>query len=248
MISRYQFLDIKKSNSWYQEFDFLISRNGILDIKNLIFWYQEIGHGGPLIQRTSSLDQKAKATNRMHSRDPEAFGKKCCYFWFHSEVKFVTRFWRIFGLSYICVFLCNVYRFLCDKELYLHKFCVITMFISGRMHIVKILILEKNYIYIYEGEKGRGCTSACICMETHSQPLVQNCLMDIYKLARVNVLRTPHICIDFWAPQCRIQVGAEIDMKATPTKQMHGNYLEACGKKCCYFWFYFWRVFDVFRT
>ena len=28
----------------------------------------------------------------MHSSDLEACGKKCCYFWFHSEVKFLTRF------------------------------------------------------------------------------------------------------------------------------------------------------------
>ena len=46
---------------------------------------------GPLLQRTSS-DQKATSTNRMHSSDLEAFGKKCCYFWFHSEVKFLTCF------------------------------------------------------------------------------------------------------------------------------------------------------------
>ena len=31
-------------------------------------------------------------TNRMHSNDLEACGKKCCYFWFHSEFKFLTRF------------------------------------------------------------------------------------------------------------------------------------------------------------
>ena len=52
----------------------------------------KIGHGGPLPQETSSSDQKATATNRMHSNDLEASGKKCCYFWFHSEVKFLTRF------------------------------------------------------------------------------------------------------------------------------------------------------------
>ena len=51
----------------------------------------KLGHGGPLLQRTSS-DWNATATNQMHSSDLEAFGKKCCYFWFHSEVKFVTRF------------------------------------------------------------------------------------------------------------------------------------------------------------
>ena len=56
----------------------------------------KIGHGGSLLQRTSSSDWKATATNRMHSSDIEALGKKCCYFWFNSEVKydaFLTSFW-----------------------------------------------------------------------------------------------------------------------------------------------------------
>ena len=57
----------------------------------------KISHGGPLRQRTSSPDWKATATNRMHNSDLEAFGKKCCYFRFHSEVKvfdaFLTSFW-----------------------------------------------------------------------------------------------------------------------------------------------------------
>ena len=47
---------------------------------------------GPLLQETSSSDRKATATNRMHSSDLDTCGKKCCYFWFHSEVKFLTRF------------------------------------------------------------------------------------------------------------------------------------------------------------
>ena len=63
----------------------------------------KIGHGGPLLQETSSSDRKAKATNRMHSSDLETCGKKCCYFWFHSEVKFLTRFDVFFGLSQICL-------------------------------------------------------------------------------------------------------------------------------------------------
>ena len=62
----------------------------------------KIGHGGP--QETSSSDRKATATNQMHSNDLEACGKKCCYFWFHSEVKFLTRFWRLFGLSHFALF------------------------------------------------------------------------------------------------------------------------------------------------
>ena len=52
----------------------------------------KIGHGGPLLQESSSSDRKATATNRMDSNDLEAYGKKCCYIWFHSEVKFLTRF------------------------------------------------------------------------------------------------------------------------------------------------------------
>ena len=50
------------------------------------------GHRGPLLPESSSSDRKATATNRMHSNDLEACGKKCCYFWFHSEVKLLTRF------------------------------------------------------------------------------------------------------------------------------------------------------------
>ena len=64
----------------------------------------KIGHGGPLLQETSSSDWKATATNRMHSNVLEACGKKCCLFWFHSEVKFLTRFWHRFGISHFCVF------------------------------------------------------------------------------------------------------------------------------------------------
>ena len=50
--------------------------------------------GGSLLQRTSSSDRKATATNRMHSSDLEAFEKKYCCHW---EVKFFetlrTSFW-----------------------------------------------------------------------------------------------------------------------------------------------------------
>ena len=70
-------------------------------------WIQggaKIGHGGPLLQETSSSDWKATATNQMDSNDLEACGKKCCYFWFHSEVKFLTRFWRLFGHSIFAYF------------------------------------------------------------------------------------------------------------------------------------------------
>ena len=52
----------------------------------------KIGHGGPLLQETSSSNRMATATNQMDSNDLKAYGKKCCYFWFHSEVKFLTRF------------------------------------------------------------------------------------------------------------------------------------------------------------
>ena len=53
----------------------------------------KIGHpreGGPLLQKASSSDRKATATNRIHSNDLEACVMKCCCFWFHSVVKFLT--------------------------------------------------------------------------------------------------------------------------------------------------------------
>ena len=52
----------------------------------------KIGHGGPLLQESSSSDRKATVTNQMDSNNLETYGKKCTYFWFHSEVKFLTRF------------------------------------------------------------------------------------------------------------------------------------------------------------
>ena len=44
--------------------------------------------------------------NRMHSNALEACGKKCCYFWFHSEVKFLKRFYYhvFFGVSHFALF------------------------------------------------------------------------------------------------------------------------------------------------
>ena len=63
----------------------------------------KIGHGGPFLQRTSSSDRKDTATNRMHSSDLEAFGKKC-FFLFHSEVEFLTRFLTSFWTwSFWCI-------------------------------------------------------------------------------------------------------------------------------------------------
>ena len=44
----------------------------------------------------------------------------------------------LLDLVNLVYFNANFYRFLCGKEFYLHLFCEIFMFISGRMHIVKI--------------------------------------------------------------------------------------------------------------
>ena len=49
----------------------------------------KIGYGGSLLQKTSSSDRKATATNQIHSNDLEAC-RKVMLFWFHSEVRFLT--------------------------------------------------------------------------------------------------------------------------------------------------------------
>ena len=64
----------------------------------------KIGHEVSFLQEFSSSDQKATATNQIDSNDLEAFGKKCCYFWFHSEVKFLTRFDVFLGLVILAYF------------------------------------------------------------------------------------------------------------------------------------------------
>ena len=45
-----------------------------------------------------------------------------------------------------------------------------------------------DFLCIYLGEGRRGCTNACICMGTHSQPLQQNHLMNLMKLGMDEVL------------------------------------------------------------
>ena len=50
----------------------------------------KIGHGGSLLQKTSSADRKATITNRIHSNVLEVCVMNCCCFWFHSVVKFFT--------------------------------------------------------------------------------------------------------------------------------------------------------------
>ena len=97
-------------------------------------WIQgraKIGQWGVLAPKDCFFSNKLN----MHGSDLKAYGKKYCYFWFHSEDKFLTGFWCVFGLGHFGVFLSSFYRFVCGKVFYLHVFCVISMFISGRMLI-----------------------------------------------------------------------------------------------------------------
>ena len=98
-----------------------------------------ICHGGSLLKKTSSLDRKATGTHQIHSSDLEArwSGKKCCYFWCHSEVKFLTCVLRLCGLGHFVVFNAISIDFYAAKSFICNKVCEIFMFISGEMHIVK---------------------------------------------------------------------------------------------------------------
>ena len=57
----------------------------------------KIGHGGPLLQRTSSWDQKATAANRMHSNDLQACGMKCGYLSLVGSIP-KSNIWRVFDV------------------------------------------------------------------------------------------------------------------------------------------------------
>ena len=53
----------------------------------------KISHGGggfPFFKKLLLQTWKATATKRIHSNDLEACVMKCCCFWFHSVVKFLT--------------------------------------------------------------------------------------------------------------------------------------------------------------
>ena len=155
--------------------------------------------GGPLLQRTSSSDLKATATNQIpvHSNDLEACGMKCCYFLFHSEVKFLTRFWRLFGLSHFALFWCNFYRFLCGKVFNLHLFCVISVFISGNNASIKdlnALRILMNFWCIYLGKERGGCAVMHVYVWEHIVSLYYRTTWWMFtKLDRDEVLMTLHM-------------------------------------------------------
>ena len=74
-------------------------------------------------------------------------------------------FYAVNRLIYI-YFICNFH--VCNwKNVYIKD-----------LNALRILM---NFLWIYLDERGRVCTNACICMGTHSQPLLQNCLMDVCK-------------------------------------------------------------------
>ena len=71
----------------------------------------------------------------MHGSELKAYGKKRCYFWFHSEVKYLMRFDVFLDLVILMYFNAISIDLYVVKVLYLHLFCVIAMFISARMLI-----------------------------------------------------------------------------------------------------------------
>ena len=108
---------------------------------------------------------------------------------------------------------------------------------------------------IHEKVGGGGCTNACIYMGTHSQPLLQNRLMDVYENLVGMKCSWPSTCKMFWpylprgrsrARQNRspggggplLQKTSSSDLKATATNRIHSSDLEACVMKCCCFWFH----------
>ena len=55
------------------------------------------------IQGGANIGHRAPSSKKFFFRPGcylQACGMKCCYFWYHSEVKFLTCFWRLFGLSH----------------------------------------------------------------------------------------------------------------------------------------------------
>ena len=194
----------------------------------------------------------------MDRNDLEVCGKTCCYFWFHSEVKFLTRFDVFLDLVIFAYSnaICN--RFLCSKELYLHLFCVISMFLWGRMLIyLNTWRILMNFLCIYLGEgKGGGALMHVYVLEHIFSLYYRTAWLMFTKLGRDEVLMAPHMFKGVLARSARTDPGRGQNMsKGDPffKKLLQIGRLqrqEACGKKCCYFWLHskviFLTRFDVF--
>ena len=96
---------------------------------------------------------------------------------------------------------------------------------------------------------GVGCTNACICIGTHSQPLLQNRFMDVYKTWYAWRDHGPAHALRCFGQICPgaapgrgqnrsrgplLQETSSSDPKATATNWIHSNDLEACVMKSCF--------------
>ena len=84
----------------------------------------KIGHSGSPSSTNFFFGLEGYSNKPNAYYDLEACGMKCCSFWFHSEVKFLTRFLRLFGLSHFALFQCNFYRFLCGIKCLIYIYFV----------------------------------------------------------------------------------------------------------------------------
>ena len=65
----------------------------------------KIGHGGPLLQETSSSDRKATATNQMDSNDSRSMWEEVLLSLVPFRSQIFDAFWRLFGLRHFALIL-----------------------------------------------------------------------------------------------------------------------------------------------
>ena len=164
----------------------------------------------------------ATATNRMHRNDVKACGKKCCCFWFHSKVEFLTHFWRLFGLSHFITISCNFYVVLCSDVLNLHVWCAAYISISSAMLIFKIWVYKEFYRIcktFISFKKGGGDAHIHVNAWEHIFSLFFRTAWWIFmKLGKIEVLMVLHKCFYFLArsAQGSIQGGLKIGHRGSP--------------------------------
>ena len=109
------------------------------------------GGGCPVLQETSS-DRKATTTSQKDGNDLEACGKKCCYFLFHSEVKFLRRFDAFLDLVIFVYFNATLIDFYAVKSFICISFVLFPCFYEGKCWYQRFLntwrILINFYVFI----------------------------------------------------------------------------------------------------
>ena len=161
---------------------------------------QNRSRGSPSARNFFFIPEGYSDKPNAYSNDLEACGKKCCYLWFHSEVKILKRFWRLFD------FVILAFNAISIDFMWLS---FLSALIMCNFHVYKLenaYLKDLNswkvflmYFYVfYSGEGKGGCINAYVWK--HLVSLYYRTAWWMFtKLDKDEVLMASHMFIGFLA-------------------------------------------------